>query len=713
MAQKDADEAPVDMSKVLFSPSSVAVIGASRREGAVGHEIVKNLLDCKYPGKIFPINPKADEILGLKCYPTVLRVEENVDLGVIAVPAEIVSKVAEEAGEKGMKGLIVISAGFKEVGSEGFERERELLNLCKRYNMRLVGPNCLGLINTFTPINASFAAQMPLKGGIAFASQSGALCTAVLDWAAREHIGFSHLISLGNMADMDETDFIKLLAEDPNTKVILIYIEGVKEGEKFLKVAPAVSHKKPVVILKSGVSDAGARAAASHTGSIAGSRIAYDAAFRRCGVLRANSIEELFNLGIAFSYQPIPQGRNVAIITNAGGPSIVAADACSQQGLNMAWPSTQTIELLRKNLPEEASWTNPVDVLGDALADRYEFAVKTLLSDDAVESLIVILTPQAMTQPLETAKQLIALKSNFHKKPLLAVFMGGERIEEAVRVLMEAEIPVYEQPEKAVSTLAGMIHYGEYLTPRMAESFPSFNVGRETVQRILERARRERRVSLLSVEARRVVQAYGIPVPPSELAQNVRQAVSAAEGIGYPVAMKVVSPQILHKTDIGGVKLNLNSDREVEIAFTEIMRNASLFMPEARIFGAEIQKMMPAGREIIVGMNRDIQFGPLIMFGLGGVYVNILRDVSFRLAPISAQAASEMITETKSYALLRGVRGEPPADINSIIDVILRISQLSMDFREISEIDINPLFVYERNNGSLALDVKITVTWGE
>jgi len=710
MAQKDADEAPADMSNVLFFPGSVAVIGASRREGAVGHEIVKNLLDCKYPGKVFPINPKADEILGLKCYPSVLSVEENVDLGVVAVPAEVVSKVAEEAGEKGVKVLIVISAGFREVGSEGFERERELLDLCRRYNMRLVGPNCLGLINTFTPINASFAAQMPLRGGIAFASQSGALCTAVLDWAAREHIGFSHLISLGNMADMDETDFMELLAEDPNTKVILIYIEGIKEGEKFLTVAPKVSHKKPVVILKSGVSDAGARAAASHTGSIAGSRIAYDAAFKRCGVLRASSIEELFNLGIAFSYQPIPQGRSVAIITNAGGPSIVAADACSQHGLNMAWLSAQTIEILRKNLPGEASWTNPVDVLGDALADRYEFAVKTLLSDDAVESLIVILTPQAMTQPLETAKQLIALKSSFPKKPLLAVFMGGERIEEAVRVLVAAGIPVYAQPEKAVLTLAGMIRYGEYLTPGMEESFPSFDVERETVQRILERARRERRVSLLSVEARRVVQAYGIPVPSSELAQNVRQAVNAAERIGYPVAMKVVSPQILHKTDIGGVKLNLNSDREVEIAFTEIMRNASLFMPEARIFGVEIQKMMPAGREIIVGMNRDVQFGPLIMFGLGGVYVNILRDVSFRLAPISAQAASEMITETKSYALLRGVRGEPPADINSIVDVILRISQLSMDFGEINEIDINPLFVYERNNGSLALDVKITVT---
>ncbi len=709
MDQGGRSERLADIGKAFFSPSSVAVIGASRSEGAVGHEIVRNLKNCGYTGKIFPINPKAEKILGLKCYHSLLDVEDNVELGIVAVPAEIVAEVAEDAGKRGVKGLIVISAGFKEIGIEGMEREADLLKICKRYNMRLLGPNCLGLINTYTPLNASFAPKMPSRGGIAFISQSGALCTAILDWAAEEEVGFSNIISLGNMADMDETDFMELLAEDPMTKVILIYLEGIKDGRRFLEISPKVTRKKPVVILKSGVSDAGARAAASHTGSIAGSGVAYDAAFRKCGVLRAKSIEELFNLGIAFSSQPIPKGRSVVIITNAGGPSIVAADACSQHNLKMAWLSPGTIDSLRQGLPEEASWTNPVDILGDALADRYKFALETVLSDRFVDSAVVILTPQAMTQPIETAKQIVTIKSKFPEKPILAVFMGGERVREAIKILKKAGIPVYPHPEKAVSTLSGIIEYGEILNRRIDESFPTFDVDRESVRRIIERVKRERRVNLLSVEARQIVQAYGIPVPPSELAQDVRQAVEAANRIGYPLAMKIVSPQILHKTDIGGVKLNLKSEEEVVKAFNEIMRNANLFMPEARIFGVEVQKMVPVGREVIVGMNRDIQFGPLIMFGLGGIYVNILKDVSFRLAPISTQEAYEMITETKSYALLRGVRGEKSADINAITDTILRISQLSMDFKEIAEIDINPLFVYEDNKGVLALDVKITI----
>ncbi|RJS85304.1 CoA-binding protein [Candidatus Bathyarchaeota archaeon] len=704
------DEEGGTEAKVFFSPSSVAIIGASRQEGAVGHEVVKNLIKCGYPGKIFPVNPKADKILGLKCYSSVLEIDEDVDLGVIAVPARIVVQVAEEAGEKGLKGLIVISAGFKEIGLEGARRERELVNVCKKYGMRLLGPNCLGLINTSTPINASFAPQMPRRGGIAFASQSGALCTAILDWAVREGVGFSNLISLGNMADMDETDFMKLLAQDPATKVILIYVEGIKDGRKFLEVSPKVSKFKPVIILKSGVSDAGAKAAASHTGSIAGSKVAYEVAFKKCGVLQVTSIEELFNLGIAFASQPLPQGRNVSIITNAGGPSIVAADACFKYGLNMAWLSPNTVEKLRSKLPEEASWTNPIDVLGDAPAERYKFALEAVLSDSYVDCVIVILTPQAMTQPLQTAKYIVELNSKFSKKPIFAVFMGGEKIEEAVKFLKDSGIPVFSSPEDAASTLAGMAKYCDVLSRTVEEKFPNFDVDRETVRRIIERAKRERRASLLSVEARRVVQAYGIQVPESELAQNVRQAVEVARRIGYPVAMKVVSPQILHKTDIGGVKLNLKSDRDVISAFHEIMRNANLLMPEARIFGVEVQKMVPSGREMIVGMNRDVQFGPLIMFGLGGIYVNILKDVSFRLAPLSIQDALEMITETKAYALLRGLRGEPPADIDAVVDTILRMSQLSTDFEEISEIDINPLFVYERNKGALALDVKITVT---
>ncbi len=698
----------LDALQVFFKPRSVAVIGASRREGSVGNEIVRNLIECGYPGKIYPINPKAEEIRGIPCYRSILKVKDEIDLGVIAVPAPIVPKVAEEAGRKGVKCLIVISAGFSEIGAEGLSRERELKRICKEYGVRLLGPNCLGLLNTTTPLNASFARQLPLKGGIAFISQSGALCTSVLDWAVEENIGFSNVISLGNMVDTDETDFMEVLAGDPNTKVILVYLEGIRNGREFLDVAPRVVKTKPVVILKSGVSDVGARAVASHTGSIAGSKVAYETAFRQSGVLQAHSIEELFNLGLAFSSQPPPKGRNVAIVTNAGGPSIVATDACSTYGLNLAWISPDTIAKLRTKLPKEASWINPIDVLGDALADRYAFALKTVLMDEAVDAAVVILTPQAMTQPLKTAKEIVEIRRQF-RKPILAVFMGGESVEEARAILLKEGIPNYLYPEKAIFTLAGMAKYVEFQNRTYKETIPAIKADRESVANIFERVRRERRVSLLTLEGLRVAKAYGIPVPKSDLAQSRARAEEIAEEIGYPVAMKVVSPQILHKTDIGGVKLNLTSRESVGAAFNDIMRNVSLLMPEAHVLGVEVQKMVPKGREVIIGMHRDIQFGPLIMFGLGGIYVNILKDVSFRFAPVSRKAAYEMITETKAYAILRGIRGETSSDIDAIVDVITKVSQLSLDFEEINEMDINPLFVYERGKGVLALDVKVTI----
>jgi len=717
MVKKDALKASFNQEKAshiftlekFIKPNSVAIIGASREPGAVGHEIVRNILESGFKGEIYPVNPKTNVLLGLKCYRSVLDVGKEIDLGVVAVPASIVPKVAEEAGESGVKCLIVVSAGFKEIGVEGAAREKELISICRKYGMRLLGPNCLGIINTVTPINASFARQMPGRGRMAFLSQSGALCTAVLDWAEREGIGFSSLISLGNMADTDETDFIELLRWDEETKAILVYIEGVKDGKRFLEIVPKVTRIKPVIVLKAGVSDIGARAAASHTGSIAGSKVAYESAFKRCGVLKADSIEELFNLGIALSSQSPPKGRNLAILTNAGGPSIVTADSVAANNLHLAWLSPSTVEKLRSNLPSESSWINPVDVLGDALPDRYSLALETLLNDDWVDAVIVILTPQAMTQPLETAKRMIELKSKFPEKPITAVFMGGETIREAVKLLSENGIPNFNFPEDAVPVIAKMVEYGEFISEERRLEIPKFKVDKETVRRILDRAKLERRVNLLSVEAREVAKAYGIPVPRYGLAQDKRQAIEISRKIGYPVVMKVISPQILHKTDIGGVKLNLKSDAEVEIAFNEIVRNASIFMPEAKVYGVEVQEMVPQGREMIIGMHRDLQFGPLLMFGLGGIYVNLLRDVSFRLAPISREEAYEMIMETKAYALLRGIRGEASSDIDSVVDILLRTSQLSMDFEEINEIDINPVFVYERGGGSLALDVKITI----
>ena len=695
--------------RAFITPGSVAVIGASRTPGSVGHEVVRNLLRCGFSGKVFPINPKADELLGLRCYPSILKVDGDVDLAVVAVPAQIVPKVVEEAGEKGVKALIVISAGFREVGSEGYARERGLVEACRRYGVRLLGPNCLGLMNTYTPLNVTFASQMPSRGGLAFISQSGALITAVLDWALMEGFGFSNVVSLGNKADVDEADFISLLADDVNTKAILIYLEGVEDGRRFLKIAAEASAKKPIAILKSGVSEAGAKAISSHTGSMAGSSIAYSTAFKKSGVAQANSIEELLNLGLAFSSQPLSEGRGVAIVTNAGGPGIIAADACAKHNLNLAWLSLKTIGELRKRLPPEASWINPIDVLGDSKADRYSLALETALEDRSVDAAIVILTPQAMTQPFETANEIIAIKDRFPKKPLLASFMGGVGVRRGVEALMKAGIPNYLNPEDAVAALAKMADYSEYLRRGFKAEAPSFKVCLEEVKDIISRARREGRVNLLSVEAEEVARAYGIQTPQSGLAQNFRQAIQIARGLGYPVALKIVSPQILHKTDVGGVKLNLASDEEVSRAFNEVMREASILMPEARVYGVEVQKMAPAGKEMIIGMHRDLQFGPLIMFGLGGVYANLIKDVSFKLAPLSKEDAYEMIAETKAYKLLRGVRGEARSDIGSVAEAILRVSQIAMDFKEINDIDINPLIVYREGGGSLALDIKIIV----
>ena len=696
--------------EAVLRPKSVAVIGASRQPGSVGHETLRNIIRSGFSGEVYPVNPKADSILGLRCYRSVKDLEGPVDLGVVAVPAGIVLEVAEEAGEKGFKSLVVLSAGFKETGSEGLRRERRLVEVCRRYGMRLVGPNCLGLIAAYTPLNASFAPVAPIQGNIAFASQSGALVTSVLDWSIREGIGFSYVVSLGNCADLNETDFIEALSQDQHTRVIAAYIEGVGEGRRFIRVAEEASRRKPILVIKSGISEAGAKAISSHTGSLAGSRAAYRAVFERTGIIQVESVEELFDLARIFSTQPVPKGRNLAIVTNAGGPGIVATDACSKYGLNLAWLSSKTINLLRSKLPEEASWVNPIDVLGDASPQRYREALEAVSRDAGVDSLLVICSPQAVTQPGKIAEEIIKVKaSNKDGKPIVCAFMGGRAVSEAVEILSKEGVPNYPFPERGVKALSYLSKYGEEKVKARREEALSYRVDRETVRVVLERVRRENRVNLLIVEAFQIISAYGLDVAPSVLAQNRVQAVEAAERMGYPVALKVVSPQIFHKTDIGGVKLNLKDRVEVEEAFDEILRNASSYMPEARIVGVVVQKMIKPGKEVIIGIHRDPQFGPLIMFGLGGIYVNVLRETVFKLAPISSKEALKMIAETKAYPLLRGVRGEPPSDIDSLAEAIARVSQLALDFEEIVEMDINPLFVYERDKGCIALDVKITV----
>lgn len=697
------------MLEPLFKPSSVAVIGASRKVGKVGHDVLKNILNSGYKGEVYPINPKAQEVLGLKCYPSLLDVPENVDMGVIAIPASIVPKIAEEAGRKRVKVLVIISAGFKESGIEGARLESRLVSICKKYGIRILGPNCLGVIDTSTPINASFASAMPIKGNIAFASQSGALCTAVLDWSLKEGVGFSKFLSLGNKADLNENDVMLELAEDDNTKVILVYLEGVEDGRRFLKVAQEVTRKKPVVILKSGVTDAGVRAVSSHTGTMAGSDLAFDVAFKQTGIVRVGTAQELFDIAEILSTQPLLRGPNVVVVTNAGGPGILAADAIEKYGLKMAPISANVRRVLREKLPPAASFNNPIDVLGDATAERYEFALETVLGSEDVASALVILTPQAMTQPEAVANAILEVKKIFPKKIIITAFLGGDLVDEAIKLLEKSKIPNYPFPERAVSSLSAMVRYSDYLNAVIKRRMPRLKADRDKVASIFKRVKRDKRVNLLASEAMEVVAAYGIPTPMMRLATTREEAVSIAEEIGYPVVLKVESPQILHKTDIGGVKLNLRSREEVSRSFNEILENANRYAPKATLYGVNVQKMVPQGKEMIVGVHRDITFGPLIMFGLGGIYVNFLRDVSFRLAPLTKKDAEDMISETKAYSLLRGIRGEEKSDIESIVNTILRTSKLVTDFDEINELDVNPLFVYKEGDGCLALDIKITI----
>ncbi len=695
--------------EAFFKPKSIAVIGASREEKKVGHKIFRNLIDFGFRGELYPINPHAEEILGFKCYKSVLDVPSEVDLSVIAVPARIVPSVAEECGKKGVKGITVISAGFSETGREGTRLERRLVSICRKYGMRMQGPNCLGIINTASRVNASFAAANPPVGSIAFISQSGALGSTILNWAFRNDVGFSSFISLGNEADLSAADFLEALGGDNQTRVIGLYIEGVKDGDRFVKVAGDVTRRKPVIALKAGTTDVGVRAVSSHTGSLAGSDVAFSAAFKKTGILRVETLEDLFNLVLAFEDQPLPKGRNVLIVTNGGGPGILAADACEKRGLSLPLLEHPIRERLRKSLPPHASVNNPVDVLGDADEDRYRIALEAGLKSSEVNGVIVILTPQAMT-PVEEVAQAIADSGGKAEKPIIAVFMGLEESSKAIKILQKKGIPNYRFPEAAAYVLSRMYEYTLTASSPREEPPEIPGIDYDRIRMILERVRLEERLNLTVEDSFRIGEAAGIPTPQAKIAKSRIEAGEIAESIGYPVVMKIVSPEILHKTDVGGVVLNIRSREEAERNYDEILRRTRLFMPQARVLGVLVQRMAPKGKEVIVGAVRDVQFGPLMMFGLGGIYVSFLRDVSYRLCPLTRSEAEEMIRETKAYALLRGVRGEPPSDIDSVIDVILKISHIMNRFKEIREMEINPLLVYEDGRGCAAVDIRITLS---
>ena len=712
----------------FFDPKSIAIIGASNDRGKVGYNVLRNIVESKYKGKLFPINPKTGDILGYKSYKSVLDVPEEIDIAIFVIPSKLVNLIAEECGKKKIKGLVIITAGFKEIGGLGITREQELVQTAKKYNMRVIGPNCLGLIGI--NYNGSFAANTPKKGEIAMISQSGAMLTGMMDYSMDQAFGFSCNISLGNKADMDEVDFIEYLANDPNTKVILCYLESIEDGEKFLRVVPKAVRKKPIIILKSGVSAAGARAASSHTGALAGSDIAYDLAFKKCGVLRANSIADLFDYGEIFLYQPIPKKNSFAIVTNAGGPGIVATDAFEREGLKFAQFSEPILHLLRENLPAEAAIFNPIDIIGDASPERYEFTIKTIFGlnhetdqgsfeeeDITTHGALIIMSPQAQTKPAAVAKLIYDITSkSLSDKPIVCALIGGVSMIEATKYLKQHHIPCYRFPEGAAKSLKAMVIYNGFLNRQSIDDLEGakFEVEQEKVAEIFKKVRADGRTVLLSYETSEIFDIYGIISPKSKLATTPAEARKLHQEIGKSV-LKIVSPNIIHKTDVGGIILNVETEQEAFEAYVQIIENAKKYGPQnARIYGVEVQAMIDFKEElkvneIIIGMSRDPQFGPLLMFGTGGIYANFMKDVSFALSyKFTKESAKDLIENTKIYSLLQGVRGEPASDIDAIIDVLLRLSQLVNDFPEILELDINPLLSFVK--GYSAVDIKITIS---
>ncbi|TFG06838.1 MAG: CoA-binding protein [Promethearchaeota archaeon] len=711
-----------------FNPKSLAIIGASATEGKVGNTVLKNVIESGYEGKIYPINPKSEEILGHKSYKSILEVNDEIEVAVFVIPADKVVPIAEDCGKKGVKGLIVISAGFKEIGGEGIQREEELVKIGKKHNMRILGPNCLGIIGLH--YNCSFAADTPKKGNIAMISQSGAMLTGMMDYSMTQPFGFSVNISLGNKADLGAVDFIEYLANDEETKVILCYLESIKDGDRFLEVLPKATRKKPIIILKSGVSEAGARAASSHTGALAGSDTAYDLAFNKCGVIRAITIEDLFDYGEIFLYQPIPSKNSFAIITNAGGPGIVATDAFEREGLKFAQFSENILHKLRDNLPLEAAIFNPVDIVGDASPQRYEFALETIFGinrkvNDSKENSneittygsLIIVTPQAQTKPTEVAKLIHQISSkNLREKPIVCSFLGEKSTAEGRKYLKSNHIPCYHFPDRAAVSLKKLLLRTEFLksTPLDEVSIPQFDVDKKRVSEIIEEVRKDDRTVLLSHETSEIFECYGIKSPASRLARTPREAMNIQEKIGKAV-MKIVSPQIIHKTDVGGIALDIKTPEEAFEAFTQIVDNAKKFGPSnAKIYGVEVQEMIDTKKqekvnELIIGMSKDPQFGPMLMIGMGGIYANFLKDVTFSLAyKFTENDARNMLQKTKVYSLLEGVRGEKRSDIEAVIEVLLRLSQLVNDFPEIVELDINPLLSFIKSYS--AVDIKITIT---
>ncbi len=694
----------------LFSPNSIAVVGVSLEKEKLGNQILKNILKAKFEGDVFPINKKATPstyIENLRVYPNLEEIPGEVDLCVVVVPPQFVKSIIEDCGKKGVPFAVIITAGFKETGKEGAKLEEELVETAKKSNVRLLGPNVLGIINTHHRLNASFSPVSPSAGNIAFISQSGALGCTILDQFVGEEIGISKFISLGNKADLDEVDFIQALKDDPQTKVILGYLENVKRGKEFIQVVKETIKEKPIVMIKSGRSKAGKKAVSSHTGALAGADEAYEVTFKETGIIRAKTVSEAFDIVRGLSSQPIPKGDKVLLLTNAGGAGIMATDACEDYSIPLVSLSKDTINKLKDKLPPASSLSNPLDILGDADPDRFKVTLETVLPDPNIDAIILLVTPQTTTKPEDTAKVIVELCKNY-EKPILGCFMGGEIINPGVKILRNGNIPNYKDPDAAVKVLRTMIDYS-IKRRKKEESVKKFEVKKSKVKCILDEQIEKEYYVVGGAKALEIMNAYGIPTVENHIAKDAEEAVRIAEKIPGPVVMKIESPAIIHKSDIGGVKTNL-TDEKIKEAFYEIMKNAKKALKnENEIIGVSIQPMIKEGKEILIGAIHDDIFGHLIRFGLGGKYVEAFRDFSTRLVPLYPSEAKEIIKETRiASKLLQGFRDEPPSDINLIEESLLRLSQLVQDFPQIEEVEANPLVVWEK--GGLIIDARLKLT---
>ncbi len=694
---------------VFLSPKSIAVIGASDKRGSVGRAITSNIING-FTGTVFPISPSRDTVFYKKAFKSVLDVPEPIDLAVVITKNTIVPQVLEECGKKKIKGVIVITAGFKEVDEEGKKLEQKLKDIAKQYQLKIIGPNCLGVMNLDpkTMMNATFLKITPKSGKIALISQSGAICAALVEDASAQGIGFSAVVSMGNKADQNEIDILEMLADHDQTKVIVMYLEDMGDGQRFLEICKDITRnkRKPVLVLKSGRSPEGAKAAMSHTGALMGSDEIYEALLKQSGAIRVDTMEELFDYATAFSKQPLPLNGDLVIVSNAGGPAIISTDACSKNGIKMA-----KIEDIRPKIdaviPPWGSSRNPVDIVGDADFNRFNDVLENVLSHKDVGTVITMCTPSA-TLDYNKLAEVIVKMSKKHKKTMLASLMGLDEGIKNREIMADGNVPYYTYAEGAIRTLKAMLKFVDWInTPE--GKITKFDVDKSKVQEILDSVKKEGRTSLLEEEGQQILRIYGFPLPKSTLAKTESDAVKAAKEISFPVVMKIASPQIIHKSDAGGVKVGLSNDKEVENAFKEIIENAKKYDKNADIKGVLVVEMVKGGKEMIIGSKLEPGFGPVIMLGMGGIYVEILKDVTFRLAPVTEREADDMISSIKTQKLLKGVRGEKPSDIKKLSDCIQRLSQLVSDFKEIKELDMNPVLVMEEGKGCKILDVRIGI----